>query len=306
MFADTFIENYKSNNRIHVKSLISSIFGDLVLPNHGYTWVECISEMIAPLGCNERLVRTSLFRLCDEEWLFSTKIGRRSFYQLTDMAKVQTRNAEKQIYSLSNKPWRGVWTLLLLVKRPIDRTLKRTFINELEWSGFGGVTKNVWAFPGEGSQLASSISKKYELNNDVIVMQCKNIFDEALGFISEDQELADLCLPNNDASSNYHNFIDNFKGLVDVNGKVIVEGSDHLLLSLRLILLDEYRRAVLKDHDLPRELKPQNWIGDEAFELFKAIYNAINDASFRYYVQLQSESGASPISHRASPRKMPL
>ena len=90
-----FLEGFQATQRIHAKSLISTFFGDVVMPNDSFTWVETISAALEPLGVNERLVRTSLFRLREEDWVEATRSGRKSYYQLTSSAKSQTRLAER-------------------------------------------------------------------------------------------------------------------------------------------------------------------------------------------------------------------
>jgi len=44
----TFIESYSENNRVHTKSMISRIYGDLVVPTDGYT-CEWVNEPITYL-----------------------------------------------------------------------------------------------------------------------------------------------------------------------------------------------------------------------------------------------------------------
>jgi phenylacetic acid degradation operon negative regulatory protein len=41
--------------------------------------LEALIDLLAPLGINERLVRTSVFRLAREGWLKAKPIGRRAF-----------------------------------------------------------------------------------------------------------------------------------------------------------------------------------------------------------------------------------
>ena len=52
-------------------------------------------------GFGERFVRTALFRLNKEEWLDVVRIGRRSFYRLSDKGLRLTRRAESKIYRAS-------------------------------------------------------------------------------------------------------------------------------------------------------------------------------------------------------------
>ena len=56
-------------------------------------------DLLAPLGINERLVRTSVFRLAREGWLKAKPIGRESLYRLTRDGARRFRQAYRRIYS---------------------------------------------------------------------------------------------------------------------------------------------------------------------------------------------------------------
>ena len=68
----------------NAKSLIVTLFGDAISPHGGVVWLGSLVDLVAPFGLNERVVRTSVFRLSKDGWLTSTQVGRRSAYGLTD------------------------------------------------------------------------------------------------------------------------------------------------------------------------------------------------------------------------------
>ena len=49
-------------------------------------WLGSLAALLEGLGFGERFVRTALFRLNKEGWLDVSRIGRRSFYSLSDKA----------------------------------------------------------------------------------------------------------------------------------------------------------------------------------------------------------------------------
>ena len=65
------------------------IFGDGLEPRGGEIWLSNLIALAQPLGVNERLVRTSVYRLAQENWLERTASGRRSYYGLTDAGQRQ-------------------------------------------------------------------------------------------------------------------------------------------------------------------------------------------------------------------------
>ena len=64
--------------RPKAKSLIITVYGDAISHHGGAAWLGSVINLVEPLGLNERIVRTSVFRLSKEEWLSSSQIGRRS------------------------------------------------------------------------------------------------------------------------------------------------------------------------------------------------------------------------------------
>ena len=64
-------------------SLIITVWGDAIAPHGGAVMLGGLVELLAPFGINERLVRTSVFRLAREDWLAAKPVGRQSLYRLT-------------------------------------------------------------------------------------------------------------------------------------------------------------------------------------------------------------------------------
>ncbi len=58
-------------------SLIITVWGDAIAPHGGAVMLAGLIELLAPFGINERLVRTSVFRLAREGWLAAKPVGRR-------------------------------------------------------------------------------------------------------------------------------------------------------------------------------------------------------------------------------------
>ena len=95
---DAFIQQAVTAMPISGTSLIASLYGDALLQRGGEVWLGSVAALLEGLGFGERFVRTALFRLNKEEWLDVVRIGRRSFYRLSDKGLRLTRRAEHKIY----------------------------------------------------------------------------------------------------------------------------------------------------------------------------------------------------------------
>ncbi len=89
----TLIDDFQKRRPIRAGSLIITVYGDSIVPRGGTVWLGSLSKLVEPIGINERLVRTSVYRLTNETWLRGEKIGRRSYYRLSGPGRV-----------VSNKP----------------------------------------------------------------------------------------------------------------------------------------------------------------------------------------------------------
>ena len=77
------LDDFRRQGRVQAGSLIISVFGDAVLPRGSRIWLGSLIRLLEPLELNERLGRTSVFRLAKEEWLRTEPSGRRADYLLT-------------------------------------------------------------------------------------------------------------------------------------------------------------------------------------------------------------------------------
>ncbi len=60
---------FRQQQRVQAGSLIITVFGDAILPRGGRIWLGSLIRLLEPLELNERLIRTSVFRLAKEQWL---------------------------------------------------------------------------------------------------------------------------------------------------------------------------------------------------------------------------------------------
>src|SRR5258706_10974919 len=58
-------------------SLTITVWGDAIAPHGGAVMLPGLIRLLEPFGINERLTRTSIFRLGRERWLSAKRIGRR-------------------------------------------------------------------------------------------------------------------------------------------------------------------------------------------------------------------------------------
>ena len=70
-------------------SLIVTVFGDTISQHGARVWLGSLVRVLGSLGVDERLVRTSVFRLVRDGWLSAEKVGRRSFYGFSPRGQME-------------------------------------------------------------------------------------------------------------------------------------------------------------------------------------------------------------------------
>ncbi|OZT17383.1 PaaX family transcriptional regulator, partial [Serratia marcescens] len=142
---DEFIRHAIDAQPISGTSLIISLYGDALSHRGGEVWLGSLSALLEAFGFGDRFVRTSVFRLQKEGWLAVEKIGRRSFYRVTEQGMRQFRHAESKIYLREQPAWDGKWELLLL--ECAEKNARARLKKELGWLGFGQIANNLMAAP---------------------------------------------------------------------------------------------------------------------------------------------------------------
>lgn len=265
----TLIDDFQKRRPIRAGSLIITIYGDSIVPRGGTVWLGSLSKILEPIGINERLVRTSVYRLTNETWLRGEKVGRRSYYRLSGPGRRRFEQAFKRVYHASQPSWSGKWTLVFLTQLPSDRRMQ--IRDELEWLGFGSFAQGVLAHPTLSCTETSAALQELEAANDVIVMQTTEIepmSSRPLRLQVQESwnldELAEL----------YQRFLVKFRPLWNALNTDNHLGSKECFIA-RTLLIHEYRKVQLRDPLLPDELLPTAWEGRYANQLCRNLYRLL-------------------------------
>jgi len=246
---------------LRAKSLIVTVFGDSILPRGGACWLGELIELMAPLGQNERVVRTAVFRLVQDGVLDSERVGRRSRYTLTRTGRRQFDSAAARIYS-ANPPERdGGWTLVALPENVAAKD-RDGLERDLGWLGFARLTAGLMGSArGDLSSTAQAAVSDAGLSDRCPVFKADTQNDLALARLAEHAwNLSEL-------GSGYQEFVSRFAPLADQAAPIGKEA-----FSIRTLLIHTYRRALLRDPVLPPSLLPVPWSGDTARALAARLY----------------------------------
>ena len=240
---------------MRAKSLIITFFGDVVSQHGREIWLGSAATALQGLGINDRLVRTSVFRLTKEGWLEVDREGRRSFYRFSNFGSLEYQRAARRIYSARGESWQGRWQLL--IPTTVDEKIREDLRRSLNWLGFRTITPGTYARPGGDLDTIKGLLDEFNIEQSVVVMDAETssiTTKKALReVVSEHWKLDEL-------AADYADFIRLFGPL----GQAISKGkkpTPEEAFQARLLLIHEYRRILLRDTPLPEDLLPNRWQG---------------------------------------------
>jgi len=259
-------------------SLIITVWGDAIAPHGGAAMLPGIIDLLAPLGINERHVRTSVFRLGREGWLKATPVGRRSLYRLTRDGARRFEQAYRRIYAPPVEGWDETWELV--VANGLAARTRRALKLELQWEGFGTIASGVYARPATAPSAVPRIAAALDIARGLVVVRARD--DAMLGgttLASAGPQAWDLA----GLSAAYRRFLSRFGSVIERFRMAGQAGQDPAqAFIVRTLLIHAYRRVLLRDPQLPATLLPLDWPGAAAYALCRDFYRLTLPAAERH------------------------
>ncbi|OPX54581.1 transcriptional regulator, PaaX family [Oceanospirillum multiglobuliferum] len=265
------VNDFCQQRPIRAGSLIITVYGDAIAPRGGTVWLGSLINLLEPLGLNQRLVRTSVFRLAKEEWLNAEQIGRRSYYSLTGAGRRRFEKAFKRVYAPVIPDWDGRWCIVLT--NQIEAETKKNVKEELGWLGFGNIAPGVLAHPmADMTELKTTLKDLNALDDAIIFDTYKQdlLNGKPLRLLVRD------CWNLDQLSESYKLFLNKFRPVWnELKSADQLDPEDCFLV--RTLLIHEYRRVLLRDPQLPEELLPSDWEGTSARLLCRNLYRLVTE-----------------------------
>ena len=275
------IEHFKAQGRGQAGSIIVTVFGDGILPRGGCVWLGSLIGLLAPLGLSERLVRTAVFRLAQDDWLEAVVQGRRSDYRLSPAGRRRFAEASRQIYASASLPWDRRWRLITVTAalEPVERERLR---RALFWHGFGELGGDCFVHPSANlDQVFESLQAEGlgPLLARLLPLVAANPLLAASG---RDADLVRRAWNLADLGNAYQGFVAAYASLLAQWQSQAERMGDESAFLIRSLLIHDYRRLLLRDPQLPGVLLPEQWAGHEARQLCRALYGLLLTPSERH------------------------
>lgn len=291
----TRLDDFRQQRRVQAGSLIISVFGDAILPRGGRIWLGSLIRLLEPLELNERLVRTSVFRLAKEEWLRTETVGRRADYVLTNSGRRRFEEASRHIYASHAPLWDRRWRLILAVGE-LEPKERERIRQALFWQGFGVLGSDCFVHPSADLTAAFDALVAEGLGDQLDKLMPLLAADSRSGLSANDADLVRRAWNLEALAEAYAGFVAAYLPILaelrrDRQAEVDAESA----FLLRTLLIHDYRRLLLRDPELPEVLLPADWPGQKARLLCKELYRRLIAPSELHLDQLlQLADGAVP------------
>lgn len=266
-FIEQWINDYLAERRVRANSLIITVYGDFIAPHGGTVWLGSFIRLVEPLGLNERMVRTSVYRLSQDHWLESEQIGRKSYYSLTASGRRRFEHAYRRIYDVPQDNWNGEWQLVVMPSTcgsPERDALRK----ELSWAGYGNVAPGVMGHPSADTATLLEILQDTGCRDKVVPLQATSLGSPATRPL---QDLARECWNLDAIEAAYREFSERMRPVLrSLRGTRNLDPEQCFLI--QTLTMHEFRRALLHDPQLPAQLMPRDWSGTAARTLCRDIY----------------------------------
>ncbi len=263
------LERYTSSASPSARVLLTTIFGDALLPRDEAVPVGAIIELAAPLGINERNVRTTLQRLSSERLVTATRVGRRSFYEVHPEARTTFAAANHRIYQRPRVSWDGRWTIAVLDPDRDDEA-RTDLLQRLGWLGLAPAAPGVLASALVSPEEVAAAVAEGSGAAGILALTRGPL---TTGTLLDDEGRRRFFDPDGQLDERYRSHLDTF-----ASARLTVPTPLDAFV-LRTLVVDSWRRLALRATDIPGELEPDGWPAGAAFDLTAAVLADVRTAS---------------------------
>lgn len=253
------------------RSLILDLFGEYLRFADAEVRLGHLTTLLGAFDVSPPTVRVTMSRLRREGWFTSQRDSRETIYKLSEEMLDVLREGRARIFSPPPSHWDHQWTMVIYQLTEEERQEREQLRKQLTWHGFGSLTTSTWLAPGDRRATAASLVADLPQGRaDVLTCQA--------GSAEHDLDLTQRCWDLVGLAEEYRVFIAEHEPLLE--SAPSLEGAE--AMAARTLLISRYRHFPFRDPQLPTDLRPPDWPGLEAYELFRSAHAALGATSRAY------------------------
>lgn len=253
------------------RSLLVLVLGEYVLPTGGSIRTRQAVTGLGRLAISEPAVRQALRRLANEGWLDPATRGT---WFVGEPARRLLSEGKRRFGRASRAPasWDGRWLLVRTTVPESQRQLRHLLRSALAFQGFGSLGQGWWLSADLGAEdSARAVLERLGVAARSFVATTGDIGGDAQQLVDEAWDLAE-------AGARYDKLLAEYR--------TAHPDADDEVFAVYTRLVDQWRRALAVDPQLPPELLPRDWPGQEARDLLNDRYSRWHQTASSWWEQL--------------------
>lgn len=249
--------------------LVLGVFRDLLPPGVDWLWFSELLALVAPLGLNERCLRTSLFRLVQQGALLGERLGRRSAFRLAHGRAPEMTPGRAR--------WDGQWNVIVAMGGKATLQQRSACDADLFAAGFRPLKPGVLVRPNTGRHSMEAILTAHGMSDAML------LFETARPLNLDQERLAGLVTAawklERHARGYRHVATRCATLLAQLERRGAVRDWDRVYPAC-VHLLHDWHALADSDPGLPAELLPPTWAGERARVLCERLRRCLAQGEF--------------------------
>jgi phenylacetic acid degradation operon negative regulatory protein len=276
MNSEFYIDAALRQAKPRLSTLLKLMFSEAQAFGQKTQWLGSVIALLAPLGFQERTVRTALFRLAEHSTIKIERHGRRSLCMLTPPAASANQSVRQRLNIPAGRSFAEDWTMLVN-SGGINATsyaAARRLLLELDYCV---LAPNLLARPASYARGAQDGEDHGLALFEVSGTQLAAAVRQPL-FGKTDWDL-------DTPAAMYEQFQQRFLPLRQMLGK---RGAftDQQAYMVRLLVSHGYQQCRRSDPLLPQELLPDTWQAMAAYQTYMALYAGCASQARRHILKI--------------------
>jgi phenylacetic acid degradation operon negative regulatory protein len=266
-------------SKLRPQSAVLTLYGDYVLPRGGEFGIGSLIKLLGNFGLSGQAIRSAVSRMCRADILKARRVGRRSYYSLTENGQQLLTKGARRIFERKNNHWDGDWSIVVYSIPEPRREARDRLRLELGWMGYGPLSEATWISPYNLTSEVEDLVDRLDIREHVQVFRADHEgFAEPKMIVSRCWDLARIHQRYGDFIAKYRPKLEDHRGRLEAGS---IPPSECFVE--RFTLIHEYRKFPFFDPDLPRRLLPENWLRSEAAALFDEYHDLLAEKANEYF-----------------------
>jgi len=269
-----------SSGILRPQAVMLTLYGDYLLNRGVEIGIGSLIKLLNNLGLSQQAVRSAVSRMCRAGLLKVRRVGRKSYYSLTEEGHSLLTRGAQRIFQRKNTHWGGTWNIVTYSIPEQKRQARDRLRLELTWMGYGSLSEATWISPYDLTKEVENLADRLQVKDYVQIFQARS-----QGF-TDPKEIVSLGWDLSRIHGKYASFIEKYQPKLEDHLRRLragepIEPSECFVE--RFGLIHEYRKLPFFDPDLPAELLPENWLRPKAAALFREYHDLLADKANKYF-----------------------